>query len=98
MRLLKAYSYFCISLAVTLYVIYYAFRFFRQLFLLFAVHLASLSIFRFLASVFQTMNAAMTAGSFGLLFMFLFGGFVITKRKEIIYFLHFLFEEKKLEK
>ncbi|XP_015874836.3 pleiotropic drug resistance protein 3 isoform X1 [Ziziphus jujuba] len=54
-------------------------RFFRQLFLLFAVHLASLSIFRFLASVFQTMNAAMTAGSFGLLFMFLFGGFVITK-------------------
>ncbi|KAH7542899.1 hypothetical protein FEM48_Zijuj02G0124100 [Ziziphus jujuba var. spinosa] len=50
-----------------------------QLFLLFAVHLASLSIFRFLASVFQTMNAAMTAGSFGLLFMFLFGGFVITK-------------------
>ncbi|GLT62435.1 hypothetical protein SLA2020_350740 [Shorea laevis] len=47
--------------------------------LLFAMHLSSISMFRFLASVFQTNNASMTAASFALLFLLLFGGFVINK-------------------
>lgn len=56
-------------------------RFFRQFVILFAVHLSSLSMFRFLASVFQTNNASMTAASFALLFLVVFGGFVINKCK-----------------
>ncbi|PKI53076.1 hypothetical protein CRG98_026537 [Punica granatum] len=67
---------------LTYYVIGYtpeAGRFFRQMLLLFALHLASISMFRFLASVFQTVTASTTAGSFGILFLFLFSGFVITK-------------------
>ncbi|KAH7542900.1 hypothetical protein FEM48_Zijuj02G0124200 [Ziziphus jujuba var. spinosa] len=55
----------------------YVFKTTQQLLLLFAVHLASLSMFRFLASFFQTMNATMTAGSFGILLVLLFGGFII---------------------
>ncbi|KAM7474363.1 hypothetical protein LguiB_021606 [Lonicera macranthoides] len=65
---------------LTYYVIGYspeAGRFFRQLILLFAVHLMSISMFRFLASVFQTVVASTTAGSFSILFLFLFGGFMI---------------------
>ncbi|GLT88466.1 hypothetical protein SLE2022_064910 [Rubroshorea leprosula] len=54
-------------------------RFFFQFILLFALHLSSTSMFRFLASVFQTVNAAMTAGSFALVLNFLFSGFVIAK-------------------
>ncbi|KAL8527731.1 hypothetical protein ACS0TY_005542 [Phlomoides rotata] len=38
-------------------------RFFRQLMIVFGVHMSSLSLFRFLASVFQTMVAATTAAS-----------------------------------
>uniref|UniRef100_A0A2N9IZG4 ABC transporter domain-containing protein n=1 Tax=Fagus sylvatica TaxID=28930 RepID=A0A2N9IZG4_FAGSY len=52
--------------SLTYYVIGYspeAQRFFRQFILLFAVHLSSLSMFRFLASVFQTNNASRTAAS-----------------------------------
>ncbi|XVF05898.1 hypothetical protein REPUB_Repub06bG0001600 [Reevesia pubescens] len=67
---------------LTYYVIGYspeAWRFFHHFILLFAVHLASLSMFRFLASVFQTAVASMTVGSFGILFLFLFGGFIITQ-------------------
>lgn len=40
-------------------------------------------MFRFLASFFQTMAATMTAGSFAILFLLLFSGFVIQKRKII---------------
>ncbi|XP_062144822.1 pleiotropic drug resistance protein 3-like isoform X2 [Alnus glutinosa] len=68
--------------SLTYYVIGYtpeAQRFFRQFVLLFAVHLSSLSMFRFLASVFQNNNASMTAASFALLFLVVFGGFVINK-------------------
>ncbi|XP_062144197.1 pleiotropic drug resistance protein 3-like [Alnus glutinosa] len=68
--------------SLTYYVIGYtpeAQRFFRQFVILFAMHLSSLSMFRFLASVFQTNNASMTAASFALLFLVLFGGFVINK-------------------
>ncbi|PIA60791.1 hypothetical protein AQUCO_00300364v1 [Aquilegia coerulea] len=52
-------------------------RFLRQFLLLFAVHLMSTSMFRFLASVYQTAVASTTAGGFALLFLMLFGGFVI---------------------
>ncbi|KAK4782422.1 hypothetical protein SAY86_016524 [Trapa natans] len=54
-------------------------RFFRQMLLLFSVHLSSISMFRFVSSVFQTMIASTTAGSFGILFLFLFSGFIISK-------------------
>ncbi|KAM4118795.1 hypothetical protein ACJW30_03G009000 [Castanea mollissima] len=54
-------------------------KFFRQFILLFAVHLSSLSMFRFLASVFQTNNASMTAGSFAILIVLVFSGFIITR-------------------
>ncbi|KAA8545298.1 hypothetical protein F0562_020082 [Nyssa sinensis] len=66
--------------SLTYYVIGYtpeAGRFFRQLILLFAVHLTSISMFRLLASVFQTMVASTTAGSLSILFVLLFGGFAI---------------------
>ncbi|XP_019054935.1 PREDICTED: pleiotropic drug resistance protein 3-like isoform X1 [Nelumbo nucifera] len=68
--------------SLTYYVIGYSpdiRRFFCQFLLLFAVHLTSISMFRFVASVFQTVVSAMTAGSFSLLFVFLFGGFIIPK-------------------
>ncbi|KAM1490305.1 pleiotropic drug resistance protein 3-like [Malus sylvestris] len=68
--------------SLTYYVIGYSpepQRFFCQFLMLFAVHFTSLSMFRFLASFFQTMVATMTAGSFALLFLMLFSGFVIQK-------------------
>uniref|UniRef100_A0A7N0T827 ABC transporter domain-containing protein n=2 Tax=Kalanchoe fedtschenkoi TaxID=63787 RepID=A0A7N0T827_KALFE len=52
-------------------------RFLCQIILLFAVHLASLSAFRFIASCFQTMVAATTAASLAIVVVMLFGGFVI---------------------
>ncbi|PWA55702.1 AAA+ ATPase domain-containing protein [Artemisia annua] len=52
-------------------------RFFRQLVLLFATHFTSVSLFRFIASVFQTVVASTTIGSVSILFMLTFGGFVI---------------------
>ncbi|KAF5202221.1 Abc transporter g family member, partial [Thalictrum thalictroides] len=52
-------------------------RFLRQFLVLFGVHLMSTSMFRFLASVYQTAVASITAGGFALLFLLLFGGFVI---------------------
>ncbi|XP_044477754.1 pleiotropic drug resistance protein 3-like isoform X1 [Mangifera indica] len=66
---------------LTYYVIGYspeAKRFFRQLILLFAMHLNSISMFRFLASVCRNLGAAMTAGGFTVLLVLIFGGFVIT--------------------
>ncbi|KAK9920066.1 hypothetical protein M0R45_028629 [Rubus argutus] len=68
--------------SLTYYVIGYSpefHRFIFQFFLLFAVHLTSISMFRFLASFFQTMVATMTAGSFAILFLLLFSGFIIKK-------------------
>ncbi|KAK4835862.1 hypothetical protein QYF36_015451 [Acer negundo] len=68
--------------SLTYYVIGYSpevWRFFCQFILLFAVHFTSVSMFRFLASVFQTMVMSMAAGSFSILSVLLFGGFVITK-------------------
>ncbi|XP_019055632.1 PREDICTED: pleiotropic drug resistance protein 3-like [Nelumbo nucifera] len=52
-------------------------RYIRQFFLLFSVHQMSTSLFRFIASIFQTVPTALTAGLLCLLFLFLFGGFII---------------------
>ncbi|KAF8034803.1 hypothetical protein BT93_C0964 [Corymbia citriodora subsp. variegata] len=68
--------------SLTYYVIGYSpdvGRFFRQLILLFSVHFSSISMFHFLASIFQTMVASSTASSFAILILLLFGGFVIPK-------------------
>ncbi|CAK9136210.1 unnamed protein product [Ilex paraguariensis] len=68
--------------SLTYYVIGYSpevGRFFRQLMLFFVVHLASLSMFRFLGSVFQTMVASTTAASVSILFVLVFSGFIISK-------------------
>ncbi|CAN6460441.1 unnamed protein product [Victoria cruziana] len=54
-------------------------RFFCQFLLLFAVHQFAASLFRFLASITQTMAAAFMAGIFTLLAIFLFGGFLIPR-------------------
>nr|XP_023885614.1 pleiotropic drug resistance protein 3-like isoform X1 [Quercus suber]POE69405.1 pleiotropic drug resistance protein 3 [Quercus suber] len=68
--------------ALTYYVIGYSpevGRFFRQFLLLLTVHLMSISMFRFIASLFQTVVASMTAGSLSIIVVLLFGGFVIPK-------------------
>ncbi|PSS03109.1 Pleiotropic drug resistance protein [Actinidia chinensis var. chinensis] len=68
--------------SLTYYVIGYspeAGRFFRHFILLFAVHFAATSMFRFLASVFRTVVASTTAGSLAILFVCLFSGFIIPK-------------------
>lgn len=49
--------------------------------IVFAMHMASLSMFRFLASAFRTMVACTTAGSFAILIVMLFGGFIIPRRE-----------------
>ncbi|KAJ0085341.1 hypothetical protein Patl1_07685 [Pistacia atlantica] len=54
-------------------------RFFRQLILLFAVHAASSSMFRFLASVFQIQATALAACHLVLISALTFAGFVITR-------------------
>ncbi|KAG2721209.1 hypothetical protein I3843_02G058000 [Carya illinoinensis] len=54
-------------------------RFFSQFLLLFALHLASTSMCRFIASIFQTMVTASTCGALILMTLFLFGGFIIPK-------------------
>ncbi|XP_043701567.1 pleiotropic drug resistance protein 3-like isoform X2 [Telopea speciosissima] len=66
--------------APTYYVIGYSpefTRFLSQFILLFAVHLMSISMFRFIASVAQTTVAAMTAGALTWLCLLLFSGFII---------------------
>ncbi|KAK6157909.1 hypothetical protein DH2020_012157 [Rehmannia glutinosa] len=68
--------------SLTYYVIGYspeAERFFQQMLLIFSVHLCTSSLFRFLASVFQSNVASSTAGSLALLFAMLFSGFMIPK-------------------
>ncbi|KAF7127829.1 hypothetical protein RHSIM_Rhsim11G0102600 [Rhododendron simsii] len=54
-------------------------RFFGQFMLLFSVHFVAMSLFRFLASVFRTMVASSASASFAILYVFLFGGFIIRK-------------------
>ncbi|PHT62246.1 Pleiotropic drug resistance protein 3 [Capsicum annuum] len=54
-------------------------RFFRQLLLFFLVHMTSLSMFRFLASVCRTIDASTVAGGLSILFVLCFSGFIIPK-------------------
>ncbi|KAG4932201.1 hypothetical protein JHK87_046203 [Glycine soja] len=54
-------------------------RFFRQFLLLFIIHVTSVSMFRFIASVCQTVVASVTAGTVTILVVLLFGGFIIPK-------------------
>ncbi|KAI8531788.1 hypothetical protein RHMOL_Rhmol11G0162600 [Rhododendron molle] len=53
--------------------------FFGQIMPFFAMHFAAISLFRFLASVFRTMVSSSASGSFAILYVFLFGGFMIPK-------------------
>ncbi|KAF6154956.1 hypothetical protein GIB67_018393 [Kingdonia uniflora] len=52
-------------------------RFVRQFLLFFALHLMSLSMFRFIGSLCRTVVSSVTAGCFTLLVLLLFGGFII---------------------
>ncbi|XP_042478945.1 pleiotropic drug resistance protein 3-like [Macadamia integrifolia] len=54
-------------------------RFLCQFLILFAVHQATISMFRFIASVTQTAIAAMSAGLMAWVFLFVFSGFIIPK-------------------
>ncbi|KAF2312683.1 hypothetical protein GH714_039581 [Hevea brasiliensis] len=54
-------------------------RFFRQLLLLFVIHLTSVSMFRLIASICQTMVASTTIGSLFIVTSLMFGGFIIPK-------------------
>ncbi|KAK9991985.1 hypothetical protein SO802_026970 [Lithocarpus litseifolius] len=67
---------------ITYYIIGYSpevERFFFQFLLLFALHLESTSMCRFIASVFRTMVTASTCGALILVLIFLFGGFIIPR-------------------
>ncbi|KAM7272910.1 hypothetical protein ACFE04_027574 [Oxalis oulophora] len=68
--------------ALTYYVIGYspqASRFFCHFLLLLGIHLSSTSMFRFVASFFQTLVPSTTAGVFAIITIMSFGGFVIGK-------------------
>ncbi|KAL8527729.1 hypothetical protein ACS0TY_005540 [Phlomoides rotata] len=68
--------------SLTYYVIGYSpepGRFFCHLLLVFALHMASMSMFRFLASVFQTVAASTAACSMATLFVILFSGYMIPR-------------------
>ncbi|XP_074311760.1 pleiotropic drug resistance protein 3-like [Silene latifolia] len=54
-------------------------RFFRQALLYSGVHLTSMSSFRLLASVFQTIAASTFASAIFIFFMFIFSGFIIPR-------------------
>nr|XP_043619394.1 pleiotropic drug resistance protein 3-like [Erigeron canadensis] len=69
-----------ICTCLTYYVIGYSpepGRFFRQLLLLFMMHVLSTSLFRFNVSVFRTVAASTVASSISILFMLSFGGFIL---------------------
>ncbi|KAK4491334.1 hypothetical protein RD792_002070 [Penstemon davidsonii] len=68
--------------SLTYYVIGYSpepGRFFRQMILLFAAHMAFVSMFRFFASIFWSVVASTTAGSLAIMFVLLFSGFMIPR-------------------
>lgn len=72
-RVIKSSKYYPVHYFVVI------FRFFRQFILLFIVHVTSISMFRSIASVFQTVVASMTVGSMSILVLLLFGGFIVPK-------------------
>lgn len=63
--------------------IFYRIRFLRQFLLLIALHMSSTSMCRSLAAIFKTDVAATTVGSLVLVLMFLFGGFILPRRKPL---------------
>ncbi|XP_022749067.1 pleiotropic drug resistance protein 3-like isoform X2 [Durio zibethinus] len=68
--------------SMTYYVIGYSpevGRFFRQFLLYFGVHLASISMFRCIASLFQTIVASTTVGALAIMIILLFGGFILPR-------------------
>ncbi|KAK1295578.1 Pleiotropic drug resistance protein 3 [Acorus calamus] len=68
--------------AITYYGIGYspeAERFFRQFFLLFALHQASTSLFRFIGAIVQETIVGFVIGSLAILISILFGGFIIPR-------------------
>ncbi|PON46935.1 ABC transporter-like [Trema orientale] len=68
--------------SLTYYVIGYSpeiERFFRQFLVLFALHMASTSLCRFIACIFRTMVAANTCGFLVLILMFMLGGFILPR-------------------
>ncbi|XP_020254968.1 pleiotropic drug resistance protein 3-like isoform X2 [Asparagus officinalis] len=67
-------------ISITYYTIGYSpegIRFLRQFVLLFVVHQMSISMFRFLASYFQTMVTSIVSANLTLLIVLAFGGFII---------------------
>nr|GMD03507.1 pleiotropic drug resistance protein 3 [Ipomoea batatas] len=54
-------------------------RFFRQLLVCFAMHMSSISLFRFLAAIFPTIVVATTIGNLSIMIVLLFGGFIIPR-------------------
>ncbi|XVF38963.1 hypothetical protein REPUB_Repub20aG0148300 [Reevesia pubescens] len=68
--------------SMTYYVIGYSpevGRFFRQFLLYFGVHLTSVSMFRCIASLFQTIVASTTFGALAIMIVLLFGGFILPR-------------------
>ncbi|XP_058087713.1 pleiotropic drug resistance protein 2 isoform X2 [Magnolia sinica] len=71
-----------IWVTLTYYVIGFAppaMRFFRQFLVFFCTHQMALSLFRFIAAAGRTVVVANTFGTFALLVIFVFGGFVVSK-------------------
>ncbi|TYG75927.1 hypothetical protein ES288_D03G072100v1 [Gossypium darwinii] len=68
--------------SMTYYVIGYSpevGRFFRQFLVYFGVHLTSISMFRCIASLFQTIVASTTVGALAIMIVLLFGGFILPR-------------------
>ncbi|KAH1114108.1 hypothetical protein J1N35_007486 [Gossypium stocksii] len=68
--------------SMTYYVIGYSpevGRFFRQFLIYFGVHLTSISMFRCIASLFQTIVASTTVGALAIMIVLLFGGFILPR-------------------
>nr|KJB18682.1 hypothetical protein B456_003G064800 [Gossypium raimondii] len=53
--------------------------FFRQFLIYFGVHLTSISMFRCIASLFQTIVASTTVGALAIMIVLLFGGFILPR-------------------
>ncbi|KAL5074764.1 hypothetical protein RYX36_013748 [Vicia faba] len=80
--------------SITYYVIGYSpeiTRFLRQFLLLIALHMSSTSMCRSLAAVFKTDVAATIVGYLVLVLMFLFGGFILPRRKPLYIWLRWGF-------
>lgn len=66
----------------------FASRFFCQFLLFFALHQASSSLYRMIASIFQSEAISTFCTSLSILLMMFFGGFIIPKREYNVNFIH----------